>query len=219
MLTTRVYWKASTRKQETQKGRVTMRSQNENEVRILALAGSFRSGSYNQALIRAARELAPGHVRIDGFDLRTIPFYDGDLEAQGEPEKVTALKRAVAHADALLIATPEYNGSVPAVLKNAIDWASRRPPDSPLKDKPAAVMGASPSRGGTRRAQSHLREILDRAGADVIGGPSLYLARAFEHVSDGRLTFEDAHEAVREIVAGLVDVAAVDAAETVGVAG
>ncbi len=191
----------------------------QNEVRILALAGSFRSGSFNQALIRGARELAPDHVRIVDFDLRTIPFYDGDLEAQGDPEEVTALKGAVARADALLIATPEYNGSVPAVLKNAIDWASRRPPDSPLRTKPAAVMGASPSRGGTRRTQVHLREILDRAGADVIGEPSLYLAHAFEHVTDGRLTSEDAREAVREIVAGLVDAAAIDTAGTVGVAG
>lgn len=196
-----------------------MHSPNHEDVRILALAGSFRSESFNQALIRAARELAPGHVQIDDFDLRTVPFYDGDLEAQGDPEEVAALKGAVARADALLIATPEYNGSVPAVLKNAIDWASRRPPDSPLRDKPAAVMGASPSRGGTRRAQAHLREVLARAGARVIGEPSLHLARAFEHVSDGRLTSEDARKAVREIVTGLVDAAAIDTAETVGVAG
>ncbi len=196
-----------------------MRSPNGEKIRVLALAGSFRSGSLNQALIRAACELAPDHVRIHDYDLRTVPFYDGDLEAAGDPEEVAALKGAIARADALLIATPEYNGSVPAVLKNAIDWASRRPPDSPLRGKPAAVMGASPSRGGTRRAQSHLREILDRAGVDVIGEPSLYLARAFEHVADGRLTSEDAREAVREIVAGLVDAVAIDTAETVGVAG
>ncbi len=195
-----------------------MRASNNNGIRVLALAGSFRSGSLNQALIRAARELAPERVRIDDFDLGTVPFYDGDLEAQGDPREVAALKRAIARADALLVATPEYNGSVPAVLKNAIDWASRRPPDSVLRGKPAAVMGASPSRGGTRRAQSHLREILARAGADVVG-PSLYLARAFEHVAEGRLASEDAREAVREIVAGLVDAVATDAAETVGVAG
>lgn len=196
-----------------------MRSLNENEIHILALAGSFRSGSFNQVLIREARELAPGHVWIHNFDLRTVPLYDGDLEAAGDPAEVTALKGAIAEADALLIATPEYNGSIPAVLKNAIDWASRRTPDSPLRDKPAAVMGASPSRGGTRRAQSHLREILDRAGANVIGETPLYLARAFEHVTDGRLTSEDAREAVREIVAGLVDTVTIDTTETGGVAG
>ena len=202
-----------------------MQSSNNNEIRILALVGSFRSGSFNQALIQEARELASEHIRIDDFDLRTVPLYDGDLEAAGDPEEVAALKRAIARADALLIATPEYNGSVPAVLKNAIDWASRRTPDSHLRGKPVAVMGASPSPGGTRRAQAHLREILGRTGADVIDEPSLYLARAFEHVTDGRLTSEDAREAVREIFGWLVDTVAINSAEAlnsaeaVGVAG
>ncbi len=183
-----------------------MQTPNDDKIRILALAGSFRKGSLNQALIRAARELAPDHVQIDDFDLRTVPFYDGDLEAAGDPEEVTTLKTAIADSDALLIATPEYNGSIPAVLKNALDWASRRPPNSPLRDKPAAVMGATPSRGATRRAQAHLREVLDRIGANVISEPSLYLARATEHVcDDGRLVSEDAREAVREIVATLAD--------------
>ena len=186
-------------------------------IRILALSGSYRTGSFNQALIRAARELAPEHVRIDDFDLRTVPFYDGDLEAAGDPEEVAALKRSIDGADALLIATPEYNGSVPAVLKNALDWASRRRADAPLRGKPAAVMGASPSPGGTRRAQAHLREVLDRIGVGVIDEPSLYLARAFEHVSDdGRLASEEAREAVREIVAGLVDTVVFDAAGFAG---
>ena len=196
-----------------------MQSQNGDEIHVLALAGSLRSGSFDQALIRAARELAPEHVRIGDLDLSTLPFYNGDLEAAGDPEEVAALKIAIARADALLIATPEYNGFVPALLKNAIDRASRRRPDSPLRNKlaePAAVMGASPSSGGTRRARSHLRDVLHRAGADVADGPSLYLARAFERVSDGRLTSEDAREAVRKIVAGLVDAVASDTAKTVG---
>jgi chromate reductase len=196
-----------------------MRWHSSGEINVLVLAGSFRNGSFNQALVRAARELAPDEVRIDVLDLRTLPFYDGDLEARGDPGEVVILKRSVARADALLVVTPEYNGSVPAVLKNAIDWASRRPPDSPLRGKPAAVIGASPSRDGTRRAQAHLREILDRAGADIIGGPSLYLARAFEHIADGRLVSEDAREAVREVVAGLVDGATIHTAETIGVPG
>ena len=95
------------------------------------MVGSFRKGSLNQALIHAARELAPDHIKIDDFDLRTVPFYD-DLEAAGDPKEVAALKSAIADSDALLIATPEYNGSIPAVLKNALDWASRPPADSPL---------------------------------------------------------------------------------------
>ena len=193
-----------------------MQSPKKNEVRILALVGSFRSGSFNQALIRAARELAPEHVRIDDFDLRTVPFYDGDLEAAGEPEEVAALKGAINGADALLLATPEYNGSVPAVLKNALDWASRRRPDSPLRGKPAAVMGASPSPGGTRRAQAHLREVLERVGVGVVDEPSLHLARAFEHVSDGRLVSEEAREVVGEIVAGLVDAVVLGTAGSAG---
>jgi chromate reductase len=175
------------------------------DIRILALAGSLRKGSLNQLLIHAARELAPDNVRIEDFDLRTVPFYDGDLEAAGDPEEVVALKSAIADSDALLIATPEYNGSIPAVLKNALDWASRPPADPPLRGKPAAVIGATPSPGGTRRAQAHLREVLGRTGAIVLGEPSLYLARAFEHISDGRLVSEDAREAVQKIVATLAD--------------
>src|SRR5918911_352109 len=112
-----------------------MQSPNDNAIRVLALAGSFRKGSLNQALIQTARELAPDRVRIDGFGLRTVPFYDGDLEAAGDPVEVKTLKNAIAEADALLIVTPEYNGSIPAVLKNAIDWASCRSPNSPLRDK------------------------------------------------------------------------------------
>ncbi len=188
-------------------------------VRVLGISGSLRQASFNRGLLRAAHGVAPDGVEIVEFDLHPLPLFDADVEREGDPEPVVAFKQAIRHADALLIATPEYNGSVPAVLKNAIDWASRRPPYSPLKDKPAAVMGASPSGGGTRRAQAYLREILDRAGADVVGEPSLYLARAFEHATDGRLTSEDAREAVREIVAGLVDAVAADTAKTVGVAG
>ena len=188
-----------------------MQSPNYDEVRVLALAGSFRKGSLNQALIQAANELAPDHVQIHDFDLRIVPFYDGALEAAGDLEEVTALKNAIADSDALLIATPEYNGSIPAVLKNALDWASRRPQNSPLRGKPAAMMGATPSRGGPRRAQAHLRGVLERIGANVISEPSLYLARAHEHGSDGRLISEDAREAVRKILAALADAATVDA--------
>lgn len=186
----------------------------------MALVGSFRKESLNQALIRAARgaarELVPERVRSSDFDLSTLPFYDGDLEAAGAPEEVAALKTAISSTDALPIATPEYNDSDPAVLKNAVDWASCRRPDSPLRDKSAAVMGASPSLGVTRRAQAHLREILQRSCADVVGGHSLYLARVFEHATDGRLVSEDVREALREIITGLVDAVVLDSSKTVG---
>lgn len=125
--------------------------------RALGIPGSLRSGSYNRALLRAARELAPEGMGIDTFELHDVPPYNGDVEAEGDPRPVVALKQAIREADALLIATPEYNRGLPGVLKNAIDWASRPPLASPLARKPAAVMGASTGMGGTARAQEQLR--------------------------------------------------------------
>ena len=119
-------------------------------MQVLGIAGSLRSASYNRALLRAARELAPAGAEIVDFDLRELPFYDGDVEAAGDPEAVAAFKDAIRAADALLIATPEYNHGLPGVLKNAIDWASRPALASPLAGKPVAIMGASTGRGGTR---------------------------------------------------------------------
>ena len=179
---------------------------------ILVLAGSFRAGSVNQALVAAARDEAPGNVVIDDLDLRAIPFYDGDLEAAGDPPEVTELKQAIQGAGALLVVTPEYNGSLPAVLKNAIDWASRNHPDSVLRDKPVGVMGATPGRGATKRAQSHAREILGRIGAIVIDEPSVQLGLAHEHLSDGELVSSEVRSEVREVVDALVDAVDIDAA-------
>src|SRR5205814_8833807 len=122
------------------------------------IAGSLRTGSYNRALLRAAQELAPAGLELLTFDLAPIPLYDGDVEAQGDPEPVGALKTAIRDADALLIVTPEYNYGVPGVLKNAIDWASRPPGQSPLNGKPAALMGATPGMTGTARAQLQIRQ-------------------------------------------------------------
>src|SRR5947207_14536285 len=118
-------------------------------VRVCGIAGSLRKASYNRALLRAAVELAPEAVQITVFDrLRDVPLYDADVEAEGDPEPVVALKTAIRQADALLIATPEYNYGVPGVLKNAVDWASRPPGSSVLEGKPAALMGATPGHGG-----------------------------------------------------------------------
>jgi hypothetical protein len=119
--------------------------------RILAISGSLRERSYNRALLRAAEELAPAGVKIEEFDLSPIPFYDGDVEAAGDPASVVALRAAVAEADGVLIATPEYNRGTSGVLKNAIDWLSRPALASVLRWKPVAVIGASTGRGGTRR--------------------------------------------------------------------
>jgi chromate reductase, NAD(P)H dehydrogenase (quinone) len=137
-------------------------------IRLLAMAGSLRAGSFNRALLRAAEELAPSAVEITTFDrLGELPFYDGDVEAAGDPVGVRSLRAALDAADALLIATPEYNDGTSAVLKNAIDWASR-PPQRALAGKLAAVMGASVTPSGARGGIESVKRSLKRAGAKVL---------------------------------------------------
>jgi chromate reductase len=148
-------------------------------LKILGIAGSLRESSHNRALLRAARELLPEGAELVEHDLRDLPFYDGDVEAAGDPESVVALKEAIRDADALLIATPEYNRGVPGVLKNAIDWASRPPLGSPLTGKPVAIMGASTGRSGTARAQEQLRSALEFSRANVIEQPEVLVPEAF----------------------------------------
>jgi chromate reductase len=139
-------------------------------IRVLGLCGSLREGSYNAALLRVAQRVQPDGMSIEPFDLRPLPFYDGDLEdAHGYPEPVKALRAAVAAADAVLIATPEYNGSVTPVLKNAVDWVSRGD-DSPWPGKPAAMMGAG-GMGGTAMSQLHLRQIMNRLDVHFLNRP------------------------------------------------
>jgi len=137
-------------------------------MKLLGIAGSLREGSYNRGLLRAARELLPEGVELTEFDIRALPFYDGDVETAGDPEPVVALKDAIREADALLIATPEYNASVPGGLKNALDWASRPFPDNVLKAKPAAVIGASTGLFGAVWAQAEVRKALKASGAHVL---------------------------------------------------
>ena len=128
-------------------------------VRILGFAGSLRKGSYNKALLRAAGELAPKGAELRVFDLEGIPPFNEDLESN-PPAKVKDFKAEIKAADALLIATPEYNFSMPGVLKNAIDWGTRPYGDNAWAGKPAAIMGASTGQFGTVRAQLHLRQVL-----------------------------------------------------------
>jgi len=129
----------------------------EKTVSILGFAGSLRKGSHNKALLGAALELVPKGARLEIFDLEGIPPYNQDLENQ-PPEKVKEFKAKIRAADAILIATPEYNYSIPGILKNAIDCASRPHGDNAFEHKPVAIMGASPSMIGTARAQYHLRQ-------------------------------------------------------------
>jgi len=127
------------------------------KIKVLAFAGSLRKGSYNKALIRAAVEVAPENVAVEAFDLEGIPLFNQEFEAD-PPQKVKEFKDRIRAADALLIATPEYNYSIPGILKNAIDCASRPKADTPLEGKPVAIMSASTGRLGGARAQYHLRQ-------------------------------------------------------------
>ncbi|NND85538.1 MAG: NAD(P)H-dependent oxidoreductase [Acidimicrobiia bacterium] len=179
----------------------------ESPVRIVALAGSYRSNSLNQALLAAAAEEAPAHVEVAPFDLRDVPLYDGDLEVAGDPEPVRALKDAVRGADAVLIATPEYNSSIPAVLKNGIDWASRGRPDAATSGKPVAMFGASGGRSGTRRAQEHLALVLSRIGMEPVAGAHLQVASAGAYIEDGIVTSDVLRAEVRNAVETLISAA------------
>jgi chromate reductase, NAD(P)H dehydrogenase (quinone) len=169
---------------------------------VLGIAGSLRAGSYNRGLLRAARELLPAGLQLEEHDLRGLPLYDGDVEAAGDPQPVIDLKDAIARADALLIATPEYNRGVPGVLKNAVDWASRPALASPLAGKPVAIVGASTGLGGTARAQQQLRDALEFPRALVLDEPRVLVPEAFLRF-DRRGDLVD--EAVREELADLLD--------------
>jgi chromate reductase, NAD(P)H dehydrogenase (quinone) len=182
-------------------------------MRLLGIAGSHREGSYNRGLLRAARELAPEGVELVEFDVSGLPFYDGDLEAAGDPEPVTELKEAIRDADALVIATPEYNRGLPGVLKNAIDWASRPALASPLAGKPVALMGASTGLGGTARAQQQLRDALEFPGAIVLQQPEVLVSEAYLRFDEhGELVDEPTREEIAALLAELTTARALVAA-------
>ncbi len=174
-------------------------------IRVLGFAGSLRQGSLNHALLRTAVELAPAELEIETYDLSSIPLYNADVEAAGFPESVQRFKGRIAAAEALLIVTPEYNASVPGVLKNAIDWATRPSKESPFFGKPAAVMGAG-GLLGTVRAQRHLRDILQARNIAVMPRPELWVTRASEKFdAGGRLTDEATRQAVGALLVAFVD--------------
>jgi len=176
-------------------------------LRVLGIAGSLRSGSYNRALLRAAQEEAPPGMEIRLYGIAVIPFYNADVEAQGDPEPVVALKAAIHAADALLISTPEYNHGVPGVLKNALDWASRPHRTSVLACKPVAMLGATAGSGSTFQAQAQLREALVYTGSCTLAQPELSLSRAGAAFDDARqparLTDADTRDALRELLEAL----------------
>jgi chromate reductase len=160
-------------------------------LRILGIAGSLRRASFNRALLRAAADLAPEGMEIATFDLAGVPLYDGDVEADGDPEAVAAMKAAIRAADGVLFVTPEYNHGVPGVMKNAVDWASRPPADAALARKPVGIIGASPGITGSARGQSQLRQAFEFTDSWCMPQPELLVFRAHEKFdAQGRLADE-----------------------------
>jgi len=172
-------------------------------INVLGICGSLRRGSYNRMLLDAACEAAPANMRIDAYHgLGDIPPYNEDVRVAGEPPVVSDLKRRIADADALLIASPEYNYNVPGVLKNAIDWASRPPAESPLMNKPAAILGASTGNFGTARGQLALRQVFVFTGTQTMLKPELLVFQAHKRFDEsGRLTDEMTRKLLAEFMA------------------
>ncbi len=168
--------------------------------KIVGIAGSLRKGSYNAALLRAAAEHTPAGSEVTLASIRDIPLYDGDVELEsGIPQSVRALKDRIASSDGLLLVTPEYNNSVPGVLKNAIDWLSRPPADIPrvFHHRPVALMGATTGRGGTILAQAAWLPVFRTLGLRQWSGPRLY-------VSEAKKVFDDRGALIDEAVRGLL---------------
>ncbi len=178
-------------------------------MRILGISGSLRPGSHNAALLRAAADLLPPGAELVEFDgLREVPAYDESLDGPGSPPAVVALREAIEGADALLVATPEYNASIPGVLKNAIDWASTPFPNGALRKVPVAVVGASTGLFGAVWAQAELRKVLQTAGASPLDRELPVGQADAAFADDGSLADPDLSEALRAVVDELVSVAA-----------
>jgi chromate reductase len=174
-------------------------------MRVLAISGSLRRDSHNRALLRAAASLLPPGAELVEYDgLKAIPPFDADDEAAPTPPSVAALREAIATSDAVLVATPEYNASIPGVLKNALDWASRPVATNVLRNKPVAVVGASTGMFGAIWAQAEARKVLSAIGARVLDR-ELPVARAHEtlHATDG-LTDEDVERQLAELLEALL---------------
>ena len=171
---------------------------------ILGFAGSLRKDSYNRSLLQAAVELVPKEAKLEVFDLDGIPPFNQDLENQPS-EKVKKFKAKIRAADAILIATPEYNYSIPGVLKNAIDCASRPHGDNAFEHKPVAIMGASPGMIGTARAQYHLRQCFVYLTCLALNQPEVMVPFAHEKIDrNGKLTDQKTREKIRELLESLV---------------
>ena len=167
-------------------------------MKIIGLSGSLREHSVNTALLRAAGELS--NASLDVYDYREVPFYNSDIEV---PSSVHRLREAISAADAVLLAVPEYNYSVPGVLKNAVDWASRPAYQSPFRDKPVGVVSAAASFVGGARGQQHMKNILLGMGAAVFPWPELLVGGAKGKFIDGKLVDEQTRTFLRAYMDGL----------------
>ncbi len=179
-----------------------------NPISVLGIAGSLRKGSYNRALMHAAFEVKPPEMTVSEFDLLPLPFYNGDVEALGDPEPVQRLKEAIRQADALLIVSPEYHRSIPGVLKNALDWAARDPKGkgvitAPLSGKPVGVLSAS-GVYGAMVAQMHLRQILIETRSNVMLHPQIFVTFARQKFDAGfKLTDDPTRQQLTDFMAAL----------------
>ena len=172
-----------------------------NNLKILGIAGSLRDSSFNKALLKASIELQPENMKIEEFDISPLPMYDEDVREEGDPPTVIQFKKKIADSDGLLIVTPEYNYSIPGVLKNAIDWASRPPAETPLNKKPLAIMGATSGRMGTVRAQLHLRQIAVYTNMYTMNKPEVMISNAKDKFDpEGKLIDKSTIEHVRKLL-------------------
>lgn len=174
-------------------------------IKVLAICGSLRKASLNAAALRAAQALAPPGMSIAVAEIGDLPLYNEDLRVGGDPPAALRLKQQIRDADAILFVTPEYNYSLPGVLKNAIDWASR-PPDPPFVGKPAAIIGVSPGTTGTARAQYHLRQIGVFLELYFINKPEVMIGNAAQRFdADGRLTDDKTGDFIAALLVALRD--------------
>jgi chromate reductase len=173
-----------------------------NTIRIAAISGSLREGSYNTASLRAVAELAPDTLTVDVITLEGIEPFNEDVEDRGWPPNVRALRERVSPADGLIVATPEYNYGIPGVLKNALDWLSRPTGKGPIAGLPATIIGASPSTVGTARAQAHLRQVFFYNAIPLLPTAEVLIANAGDRFDEhGNLV----HEPTRKFLAGMLE--------------
>lgn len=171
---------------------------------IVGISGSLRAGSYNTALLHYVQSIMPPDIEFKELLLNDLPLYNADMEAEGFPESVKAFREGVAAADGVLIASPEYNYSIPGVLKNAIDWASRAP-SAPFSGKPVGVLSASNGIFGGVRGQAHLRYVLFAVNAYVMNRPEVYVMSAAQKFENNILIDEKTKEFLAKYVAALID--------------